>query len=53
VDQGEVAVEHDDVIRDDSGARQRVTAVVGDIDGDPLPAQATRDRIGQKLMILD
>jgi hypothetical protein len=31
----------------------RLASVVANIDGDALPAQTTRDRVGQKLMILD
>ena len=49
----QIAVEHDHVIRDDSGARERVAPVMGDIDGHPLTAQTSSDRLGQKLMILD
>ena len=53
VHHGEVAVEHDHVIWDDSGARQRVAAVVGDVDGDPLTPQPRRDRLGQHFVIFD
>ena len=37
----QVPVEHDDVVVIDHGLEQAVVAVEGDIDGDPVPSQAT------------
>jgi hypothetical protein len=50
---GQVAVEHDDVVRGERGDLHRRPAVVGDVDRHALVSQALRDAVGQHLLILD
>ena len=50
---GEVSVQHDHVIRSDGRAGERVAAVMGDVDRDPLAAQPGRNGVGQDLVIFD
>jgi hypothetical protein len=51
VDMGQVAVEDDDVVVDDSRALERLVAVEGDIDGESVTAKAAREprRAGARL----
>ena len=51
VELGQVAVEHDDVIGDDAGLDQRGRAVVGDVDGHALAAQAAGNGAGQAALV--
>ena len=53
MDDGQVAVEHHDVVAVDGDPIEGGAAVVGDVDGHRLPAQATGDGVGQYLLVLD
>ena len=48
---GQVAVQHDDVIRGERGDLHGRLAVVGDVDRHALVPQALRDPVGQHLLI--
>ena len=51
VELGQVAVEDDDVVGDDARLDQRGCAVVGDVDGHALAAQAAGDGAGQPAFV--
>ena len=52
VEAGKVAVEHDDVVGVDRRLLQRGSAVESDIDGEPVAAQAPRDRVREVALVL-
>jgi hypothetical protein len=52
MDDGQVAVEDDDVVLDDRGLLERDRAVVGEIDREGIAAEPTRDRVRQGPIIL-
>ena len=49
---GQVAVEHDDVVRVHARVEQRAVAVAGDVYGHALPAEPAGDRIGDAPLVL-